>query len=558
MVLKQRPSLLVTISTAVLLILGGAAAYFGIVRRQLAGDNLPAGMELVPREALATLTLTTDENQWDRLRQLGTPESQIILDRFLVTWRDRILSANGYRFRTDIQPWVGNQVTLAFLPQPGASGGEEAAEAAEMVLIAPIADPIKAQAMMSEPQAGATWIGRNYNGVGVQSIKTTSGETFESAVLGNQWLVLASGTEGVEAVIDSFEGGASMATSDAYRQAIKQVKQPSAIAQLYVNVPVAADIIADGDTLPGINGLVAAVDLLPNGLNIEASTWLGPEDQPIYVDMVNTQSLMPQRLPASTVLMLSTSSMEPLWQTLTTAERLNALLPIAPDSLAKGLKQQTGLDFENDVLPWLSGEMALGLLPPGAAAETPVPMGQLALVAEVADREAAETTWQQLDEVMASRFSFDVESSQVDSQRVSQLVSNYGGIAMGHGWLEQNVTFFGLGPEVLDAIAPRPNPSLVTNQAFQTLLDISPPENSGHFFLDLDQLKDLQGTLPFPQLPDTPIVSAIKSIGVTTTVQTERSLSYDIFIELPRGRRVRPLPLGNSPNPAETSENETE
>ena len=39
-------------------------------------------------------------------------------------------------------------------------------------------------------------------------------------------------------------------------------------------------------------------------------------------------------------------------------------------------------DFENDVLPWLSGEMAFGLLPP--AAESPASIGQLALVAEVA------------------------------------------------------------------------------------------------------------------------------------------------------------------------------
>ncbi|MFG6099842.1 DUF3352 domain-containing protein [Leptothoe sp. ISB3NOV94-8A] len=535
MVLKQRPPLLVTVSTAVLLILGGAAAYLRLGQRLSTGVKLPTGMEVVPGNALATLTLSTDATQWTRLRQLGTPESQKALDRFLTTWRDRILSTNGYRFRTDIQPWIGEQVTLVFLPKAGDSEA-----AAEMVLIVPIADPDKAQELMAEPRDGTTWVGRDYNGVGIQSIKTTAGETFESTVLGNQWLVLASGANGIESVIDSFDGGTSMLNSDAYRQAVKHVQMPSALVQLYLNIPEAGKTFLGSDSLPSINGLVAAVEPLPNGLDIEASTWLGPEDQPIYVDMINTQSMTPQRLPDSTVLMLSTSSIGPFWQALSEAEQLNALLPISSGSLTKGLKNQTGLDFENDILPWLSGEVAFGLLPPSTAAESPMPMGQLALVAEVADRQAAEATWEQLDEVMTSRFRFDVKPLDAE-QPVNQLVSYYGGIAMGHGWLDNDVTFFGVGPEVLDAIAPQPSKSIQTNRAFQTLLDISPDENSGYFFIDVDRLKDLQGTLPFPKLPEGPMVSAIKSIGIVTSAQDERTLSYDMFIELPKGRRVKPL-----------------
>ncbi len=537
MVLKQRPPLLVTVSTAVLLVLGGAAAYLGIMQRLSSGAKLPAGMELVPDNALVTLTMTTDENQWNRLRQLGTPESQRILDRFLVTWRDRILSAHGYRFRTDIHPWIGKQVTLAFLPK-----AEDGENATEMVLVVPIADPVKAQEIMAVPQDGISWVGRDYQDVGIQSITTATGETFESAVLGNEWLVLASGAGGIEAVIDSFAGGTSIVDNGAYQRAFKQLKMPSALVQTYVNVPVAADTFVESDNLPNINGLVAAATVLPNGLDIEAATWLGPEDQPLYQDMVNAQASTPQRLPDSTVLLMSTSSIGPLWQALSEAERLNALLPISATALIEGLKTQTGLDFENDVLPWLSGEVAFALLPPSATSQSTVPMGQLTLVAEVADREAAEATWEQVDEVMVNRFRFNVESFDVESQPVNQLVSYHGGIAMGHGWLEDNVTFFGVGKDVLDAIAPRPRKSLQTKPAFQTLLDLSPPESSGYFFLDLDHLDELQGMLPFPQLPDAPLSSTIKSIGVTTSVGDERNLRYDIFIELPRGRRVRPLP----------------
>ena len=533
MVLKRWPSLLVTVGTAVFLVLGGAAAYLGVTQRLSARANIPAGMALVPKDALATLTLTTDQTQWTRLRQLGTPESQRVLDRLLVTWRDRIISANGYRFRTDIQPWIGDQVTVAFLP--GAGQGEQ-------VLLVPLSDPLQAQTRLSEPPDEITRVGRDYQGVDVQSIKTATGETFESAVLGSKWLVLASGASAIEAVIDSFDGGPSMVDSDAYRQATKGL--PNAMAQLYVNVPAAADTLAQRDTLPGVNGLVAAVTPLTNGLDMDVSTWLGPEDRPIYRDMVNTQSPMPERLPDATVLMVSTGSIGPMWQALNGADRLTARLPFSAETLAKWLKTQTGLDMENDILPWLAGEVAFGLLPP---TEEVIPgssgaMGQLALLAEVADRDAAEATWAQLDETMRSRFSFE---AQPESPSVNRLVSYHGGIAMGYGWLEDSVTFFGLGPDVLDAIAPRPSKTLETHRAFQTLLGISAPENSGYLFIDVSRLEELQGILPFPTLPEGPLFSAIQSIGVSTHVEDERSLGYDIFIELPKGRRVKPLPEPN-------------
>ncbi|MEM9979089.1 MAG: DUF3352 domain-containing protein, partial [Cyanobacteria bacterium P01_D01_bin.2] len=536
--------LLVTVGTAVFLVLGGAAAYLGVTQRLSARANIPAGMALVPKDALATLTLTTDQTQWTRLRQLGTPESQRVLDRLLVTWRDRIISANGYRFRTDIQPWIGDQVTVAFLP--GAGQGEQ-------VLLVPLSDPLQAQTRLSEPPDNVTWVGRDHQGVDIQSIKTAAGETFESAVLGSKWLVLASGASAIEAVVDSFDGGPSMLDSDAYRQATKRL--PNAMAQLYVNVPAAADALARRDTVPGINGLVAAVTPLTNGLDMDVSTWLGPEDRPIYRDMVNAQSPMPERLPDSTVLMVSTGSIGPMWQALNGADRLTARLPFSAESLAKWLKTQTGLDMENDILPWLAGEVAFGLLPPTGevTTESPSTMGQLALLAEVADRDAAEATWAQLEETMQNRFSFEARPQ---SPSVNQLVSYHGGIAMGYGWLEDSVTFFGLGPDVVGAIAPRPSKTLQTNRAFQTLLGTSAAKNSGYLFIDISRLEELQGILPFPTLPEGPLFSAIQSIGVSTHVEDERRLGYDIFIELPKGRRVKPLPEPDIPSKNQPPENQ--
>ena len=70
---KKRSSILLTLSAAVLLIGGGAVAYWLMQRRPVTTD-LPPGSAVIPEEAIATISLSTDAAQWDRLRAFGTPK----------------------------------------------------------------------------------------------------------------------------------------------------------------------------------------------------------------------------------------------------------------------------------------------------------------------------------------------------------------------------------------------------------------------------------------------------------------------------------------------------
>ncbi|MBE9186156.1 DUF3352 domain-containing protein, partial [Microcoleus sp. LEGE 07076] len=92
---KDKSSLLFAIGVGTLLIGLGFLAYYLVISRGPAKD-LPAGATVVPQDAMMALSITTDESQWKKLREFGTPESKASFERFLSQLRDRLLKSNGY------------------------------------------------------------------------------------------------------------------------------------------------------------------------------------------------------------------------------------------------------------------------------------------------------------------------------------------------------------------------------------------------------------------------------------------------------------------------------
>ena len=229
---KKPPKLLLL--SAVLLIGGGTVAYLNFAQRA-PRSLLPAGTQLVPQTAIATMTLTTDELTWTKLRQFGTAETQQQFDGLLSAWKDRLFTLNGYSFKRDIKPWIGDRVTLAVLTDKDASG-DSASEslggidmaAQNLVLVIPIDDPLKAKTLIGEgPKASSiTWSDRTYKGVDIKTIESKDGLAIESAVIGSSWLLLSNSQSGIEQAIDTHKGGRSLLDIAGYRKAATRVESP--------------------------------------------------------------------------------------------------------------------------------------------------------------------------------------------------------------------------------------------------------------------------------------------------------------------------------------------
>ncbi len=562
---------------AAVILLGGAAIAALNFSQRAPRSLSPAGAQLVPQDALATVTLTTDEIAWNKLRQFGTTDSQAQFDQLLTEWKDRLFTLNGYSFKRDINPWIGDRVTLAFLPTDEPQAQDLSTVTQNLVLIAPIADPAKAKSLLkSGPQRSSTvWKDRSYKNISVTTIQTTEGQSIEAAVIGTDWLLLSNTAAGVEQAIDTYRGKRSLRDNAGYRSATAGLADPQPLgksfAQLYLNIPVATAALKtpEGSTtgqqgspvpLQGSQGIVATALIEPEGVRFLSTSWLLPKNDLAYGDLSNEANDMSRRLPSNTLMALSGSNLQQTWRSLS---ENNVSLPFFPDAqnLRAGLLTQTGLDIEEDIMPWASGEFAFGLLKPaitaageadqneagqnetgqsGADQSETIAAAPILLMVQTNDRSTAESVWAQIDDVMVNRYRYTVETTDLPEGSVTRWISPFQGVQFSHGWLPGNVAFFTVGSDITETLTSSPGASLASTRLFQTLTSDAPVPNNGQFFLDLAQINQTDSVFPLPQLAPVGPTSAIEAIGLTSAVG-DRTMDYDLYIKLSKTAKPGPL-----------------
>jgi len=567
--LKAKPSLVVAIGAA-LVVGGGALAFWTMGRRSSLVQGLPAGANAIPSDAVLVVSLSTDEGQWRRLRQFGTPETQTQFDQALVEWRDRLLTEAGLDFATDLKPWVGSEITLAVLPsdRPGVSplNDPEGALGSNVVVALPISNVGQAQQGLGNRLVQAEDIGENpYRGVSIQQIEGAEGAPIYGAVLTPNLALVSAQVSLLRQSIDAFRDNQSVVERPGFTKAFEQVEQSRALARLYVDMPSAVQTLANTadppipanrlSALSNPRALVAAVLVENQGLAIQAISWL--DQGPLAFDTSNQADQMPQRLPASTLIMLSTGNFQQFWEDFKAGQQLSATFPLRPEDIALSLQSTTGLVLEEDLLPWMGGEMTLGILAPpspGGAEEgtQTLPNPALVMMVKASNREAATTALARLDAVMADRYRFQVETVDQNGVAMTQWVAPFESLTLAHGWLEGDVVFLTAGRGVTDLIVPRPNRTLASSSAFQAATGRAPRPNNVHFYINQKVMIAVEDSLLLPPVPTEGLISAaaLESIGVTATVLNDRQVRYDIMATLQRGNRPGPLPAPGGSAPA--------
>lgn len=583
MFFKKKPPLIITVGTALLLIGAGTLAYVGLRWRFARARGLPAGARAVPQVAVAAVTLSTDTEAWQSLRQFGTPETQAVFDRRLAEWRDRWLQQYGVSFTEQIEPWVGSEITLAWIP---ASTTDSEGQPADIVLgeqsriaLLPIDDPEAAQiSAESLPFAESSDAQIDYRGVTLTQFAPTSGDPNQSVLvglLGTGLILVAEDQTVAQQAIDAYKGGKSLADASGYRRSFEQIGVPQTFGKLYVNVPAAIQLLAQSsqpalpsaiiDNFRDSRGLAATLTLESQGIQIKGTSWLGADSDREYAD-VNVPAQLPQYLPRDTLVMASGGNFQEFWQDLSDRRNWGALTALNPDNLALALQGSTGLTLEDDLLPWMAGEFAVALVPPQSPPPeetTPLPNPGLVTLMQVSDRPAAERTFDQLDEVVENRYRFTIQDDPTGDIELIRWTSPFESTSIARGWLDSSVAFLTVGQDTETAIVPQPRRSLARSPLFQLTTGHAPYPNSGYFYINLAALSQQTNNLfiPTPPIENQGVLRAIEALGVTASVVDPQRLRYDLYVVLERGNRPGPLPsatdsLDDAPPPAESEADE--
>lgn len=561
---KKSPSWII-LGTAILLIGGvGVVSWLLFHRRDLVGD-LPLGAEILPQDALLTASISTDEAQWQQLREYGTPETRAALEQQLAIVNKNFLAANGYNYERDIKPWLGDKVTIAYLPSEEATANSTsstpAAAQLSMVTILPIQDPLKAQQLLEKQNISqaAKDVKRTYRGVTITERASNSpSQNFSSTVLGRS-LVVGNSAKATERVIDTYLGKPSLAVTPGYTQALGQIQATSPFAQLYFNVPTATAVAASTSTrsLSPENlataqqqqGIAATVTLEPEKIRFKGISWLKPDSERKWAIANNAQTA-PNRLPANTLVMMSNGNFQQLWQDYIHGAKSNPVLPIKPENVSAALKSTTGLDLEQDFLPWMQGEFSLAIIPKPQAVVSDLGVG-IALIVQASDRTKASQTFDRLDEAMSQKYKLKIQKTEIAGQPVVNWTSELGGISGTHGWLDDKVAFLTLGAPIAEALVPEPETPLTENELFSKTASTDLTRNNGHFFIDMEKTINA-GNLPLPLLPpkQRKLTNAIRSIGVTSAANKERSNRFDILVMM---NKAQPPAATPSSSPSVTT-----
>jgi Protein of unknown function (DUF3352) len=549
---KRKP-LLLALAAAVLVIGGAGTAYILLRQQNIFFGDAPVGTQLIPQDALVTASISTNSEQWAQFRKYGTPEIQSALDSQLKQIQENLLTANGYNYDQDIKPWVGKTVMIAYLPTDTATGKTTSTSAPFVkqpdLIVLPIDQPTEAKQLLakanSQPDKKLTQ--RTYKSIQIRETANKNAQNYSVAIL-ERFLVVTNNPKTTERVIDTYKGTASIAATPGYTENLGKISTSNPFAQLYLNGPVVWAAAAANSSraispeklaaTQQRQGVAATVNLEPAGMRFRGISWLKPNSTQKY-QVQNTSNLLARRLPADTLLMFSGGNLARFWQENTQNADSNPLALISPTNISRNLKTAFGLSLEEDLLPWMDGEFSFALLP--ASPEALTQQGQsvqlgagVVVMIQASDRTRAEKTFQQLDQIMATRYQFQVEKTQIKGQSIVNWNSQLGGLNAAHGWLDGNVAFLSLGAPVSSVILPKPQAPLSDNQLFQQTMPTEPNPNNSQLFIDVDRTIN-NGTFNLSQLlrqEQRMVAKGIRSLGVTSAIKDERSIRFDLFLQM--------------------------
>lgn len=551
----KHPRLLIA-GGVILLISGGIATYLALFQKQPSG-NIPLAANIIPQDVFVAVSLSTNKRQWEKLQEFGTNESRALLEEYLKKWQE-LLQSNGYNYEQDIQPWIGREIAIAFLPSQASLSTNKSAVNTKLpiaqesiVIILPIENANRAKELLenSKPLKQEQWRERTYKNVKIREIQGKPEENTYSALalLDDRFMIVANHPQAIDLAIDTYKGSPSLATTPGYSEALAKIETSNPLARVYVNVPATLAVAAIHSAKPippqaqaplkEKQGLATNITIESEGIRLNSVSWLKPDSQKKH-RVENRAKEILSRLPDNTLMTISGSSLAHMWQDYAEGARFNPLTPMNPEWLQKGVAANTGMDWEKDFIAWMDGEFSLSLLP--APENNPSQFtSTLMLMVRASDRRLAEKSLQRLDKVMRERYKFKVEEVKVANQPVVNWTSQFGGVTLSRGWLNGNIAFLTLGAPVASAITPKPQAPLALSAEFQKAFPSAIDVSSSNFFIDIERMNNAQqfAFLDLPPVPKT-ILAAIRTIGVNTVMASERIVHYDILIRLKQEKKV--------------------
>jgi hypothetical protein len=532
----------------------------------------PAAAVFVSKQTPLLASMLVNPDRLEALRQVfATPEQRSRSHAEFEQIKKSLLANTGLDYRRDIEPWIGDEITLAVL-DIDFDGDSNNGKKSGFLLAVSSKNVDRSQQFLDsywrkQSRGDKTVQSEIYKAVQINykqvpiankktspispfnplSLpKTTLPPSFATAAIGGSsdsgtnpsFVLFANSPTVIRDAINNVEAAnLNLNNSPNYQKAFQQLTQ-GRIALAFVNLPQSQ---TEQNPQISLNSLAVAVGVNRRGLLAQTALVTSRENtaSPTLSEPVKALQYIPSASPFA----VASTDLRNFWADLSSAVSTNAEVSKLVDRTFADIQQVWGVNLQQDIFNWVQGEYALGLLPNSSNSADWIFAAE-----KSADSQKA---IDKLDEIARSKEysigSFTLRNQKITAwtqlttsqnlgkknNRKSAIETEAKGVRATIGKYE----IFTTSVEAMDAaIEAAETGSLVANQDFQTSIEPLPPSNDGYFYLDWPSSRAIwEKQIPLLRLIELsarPLFDHLRSLTVTSTGEITGIRKATIFMRL--------------------------
>jgi hypothetical protein len=506
-------------------------------------NNYSQGTVFVAKTAPAMVSLLVNPEQLGDLGQLATPLAQ--RRRSQKEWKDwatNLLAKTGLKYRSEIRPWLGKEITLAITaldydrnPDNGIQPG--------YLLATKTKNSQLAQSFLESSYKG-NLVFEQYKGVKIayprpRKLKKSSANIWASAVVGD-FVLFANYPQVLREAINNAQAIAlNLNHSSSYQKALTTIKEPR-IGLAYLNLPatsawVAKESVAKIATSEQI--LAVSLSLQANALAIKTNLIGATNEQK---PALNSPVTALASVPSESILTAAGVDLDGFWQ-----QMMAGLVPESPltqfiNQVIAAIEEPLGIDLQKDIFAWVKEEYVFSLIPNDNNNKF-----DWLLIAQKSPDVEIETAIAHLD-ALAQQQNLTVNNLTIDNTKVTAWTK----LPTGKGENQDS-----LDPEVIGAHAStdnyqllassveiiaqglKPNTnSLLESKGFKNAIASLPTDNDGYLYINWEKGKSIfEQKLPIIRIIELSTQSLfrhLRSLTITSQGSENGILRVTVLVNL--------------------------
>jgi hypothetical protein len=478
----------------------------------------PLATVFIPKQAPVMVSLLVNPDRLEAFGELiAQPQNRRRSQRELQELEQSLLAKTGLNYQQAVQPWLGEEVTLAVTSldydRDGANGNQ-----AGYLLIVETKDPQLSKEFLQLSYAESAIAGNfdlvfdTYQGVNLTYKRPltpiANNQLLANAVVGN-YVLFANHPKVLREALNTVQApDLSLNRDTDYQASLKTINDPR-ISIVYANFPALSALLSQlsKPVLTNLTQtLTVALSLKSQGLLAEAAL--------IGISQV----------PANSLLTAASRDLNQFWQEVETGLVTDSPLQGLVQGFVHNLQQPLGLDLAEDIFQWVQGEYSFAFLPNRNHSQP-----DWIFLAQRLPNVEVDAAIAHLDE-LAQNQGYTVQTLPVLGQNVTawtklktaaqDQISRLETQVSGVHTTVNDTEIIASSLEAMSQVLLAHQQPLVESDKFQQAISALPLANNGYFYLDWNQSETvLQQQFPFLpvlELSVKPLFKNLRSLTLTS------------------------------------------